>query len=125
MGFLEAVGIDTERFGSRFEIGYLSRKAAREMGKFLDSQGEENVRWLVETKTDIVSLIPPEALKAYKENARTYRWALGKVQVNKVWEYLDKRWKEVILSYPEGEVWAKAQMGQLMEVFFGRGKEAG
>ena len=111
--------IDTNRFSDSFGPGWISRRAARRIKKFLDSFDEATLRSLIKDDDDIVSLLPPHIIAAWEEEAEPYRPFASHIDKEKVWELLDGKAKEMILSYPEGEVWARRQMSSLMRLFFG------
>ena len=100
-------------FFPEFKRAYILKKATARINGVLDRLGEDNLRYLLENDKDLLPLLSPQHQQALSGKVKQYAWAKDVLTRQVIWQSVDGTWRDIILSYPNGEKWALRQIEAL------------
>lgn len=104
--------------GQRFTQDFIQRKAARAVGDFFDTLGEEGLYRLLATDQPISSQFTEEGLQVVYQKGRQYSWASQVLTAHDI-TLMVPDWAKLIIARggPEANDWLRRQVAWLQEVF--------
>lgn len=94
-------------------------KTRRVINDFLNQIGDENIIFLVQKDKDLVSLLKPDVLAAFKAKAAQNSWISKVVSREDVLAMIDERLKNMIYQEAYGGAWLSRQIDFLESLFGG------
>lgn len=94
-------------------------KARRVVNEFLNEIGDENIIFLIQKDKDLVSLLKPDVLAAFKAKAAQNGWISKVISREDVLAMIDERLKNMIYQESNGVEWLSRQLDFLESLFGG------
>lgn len=91
----------------------------RVINDFLNQIGDKNIIYLIQKDKDLVSLLKPDVLAAFKAKAAQNRWISKVIIRGDVLGMIDERLKNMIYQEANGMAWLSRQIDFLESLFGG------
>lgn len=109
------------RLAANFDGGAMGhavvgRKATREISKFLDAVGAENLSVIIKYNAEITGCLPAETKENLKAQCQQFKSMLPAFKDIEVYGWIPPQYRSFIESHPTGKQWAILQV-QLIRTY--------